>query len=932
MPIIDRFDRGLVTGVDKVYLDPGEASILLDVNIEEIGLKSALKCKVIGQAKKSFYQFPILDSEPEAFHVTSSNNKRSYAEFQGSLCYSDGGPACQITQGDIDPDTEDFKWYDMGIDAVDGDIVATAIILDDIAGASATLNAGSQAGDGYIQGEHIRYRIVDADGVVYIHSIENNPGHSTVDWVLPSTDYSVYREILDSWGGYTDNYLKIGEGSFTDGTVPITDEFTFKGSEEIADFSGHRLSAVGSSMYTLSYNIVITTEVITLVIDRLLAMTEDGSWTTMSLNTGIESNDIDIAQGVASTFVHNDNLYIMYYLNGKFKIDRVTVSSSTATTQNIVDVPLAVGSEYFKGTTVEYDGIVYMFNLLEGKVGTFDGTTFILRDITVFPYAMAEDTVLALREGTNEIYAIINDRYEATIRKISLPSLEIDYTGVERMSVNVIRGLGGTSGSNFNDGDYILFPIHNGIIKFSPSTNMIVNNMSSGPSLPTETDRKCFFIDPSKTTDFIWSLYSEPIIDKAILSGWSWNEDTIVLDPVWFNERVITGTVVYNVSQRTADDLSDGPIMATESQPVGIHKGHIKVNLSGINHTYPLRLYRTGGYLTRFTMVEDVDPGVEYIDKRDDVTIALGRNGEMAFVSAPPEGIKWLTEHKGMLFGVVGTKLYWSQPGNAHKWDIEYSYIIVDREITGLASVVNGLIIFMKGRTKILTGADRTSFALKTISNDKGTIDGDSIQDLANGAVFFSEDGLCFTDGAQIGELSYSILGKQKFDSITSTSTTRSYYALLKGFTNSALNSSRVMLRYDIGKAPVFSLLSADEVEGLGIINGKLAHSSAGILYDTLSESYRVMNYRSGNITEGAPTIIKEWDRVRIQGTFKGTFIIYIDEVIKVSKEIDIDITNIGNFHIPKKDCKGKSIAFELKGIGLVSSIEYSLTDRKVTK
>ena len=181
MPKLDNFSGGLVTGVDAIYLNNTQSSVLLDANIERLGLQSDKKPSLVQEAARSFYQFPVLDSEPEQFHITSSTRKRSYAELNGALCYSDGGPECKATSGEIDAVTGDFVWSTLGVSAVDGTIVAKALTIDDIIGASISLNV---SGDGFLLSEQIRYRIVDASDTVYIASLEDNTGHSTATIVL----------------------------------------------------------------------------------------------------------------------------------------------------------------------------------------------------------------------------------------------------------------------------------------------------------------------------------------------------------------------------------------------------------------------------------------------------------------------------------------------------------------------------------------------------------------------------------------------------------------------------------------------------------------------------------------------------------------------------------------------------------------------------
>ncbi len=932
MPIINRFDGGLVTGVDSVYLNNTQAAILLDANIEQLGLTSASKPKKLGLADNSFYQFPVLDSEPEEFHVTSSVKMRSYAEFQGSLCYSDGGPICQMTTGEMDG--VDFKWTTMGVDAAEGSLVAYALELKHIAGASTTLIVDAFPGSSHIVANQIRYRIVDTadNNTVYVHTIKNNTGYSTVDWILPATNgLKVYREILDSYGNYTDKYLLVyttepGDYVFTDGLQPLNDEYEFLEPTEAPEgVEGHRLSVVGDKAYSSPYTLVVSESEAILSISRLAILNKDDSWDTELVNISLRVTDFDSVVGIASTFVLGSQLYIMARLNNKFSIfksDGVEVFTSSA----IID------EEFFKCTTVEHSGVLYFFNPRDGQTANFTNNKFVVLDnIPKFPYATASNSVFTVKQGDNEVYALINDRHNANVRNFTLPDMTMGFVAEERIDIPYIRGLGGSSGSDFTEGDFRVFPVHGGLIKFSPTSRQVVSDLSTD-TLSSQTESK-FSMFGKTGPEWFRNLASDhngynvefnginPYVNLSVRG--------VPLTPEWFNEETLTGTYIYNVAQKTADGSSEGPIMDVDSNPVGVHKGHIRVDVTGITHTNPLRLYRTGGYLTRFTMVEDVDIVDTYVDNRSDVTIALGRNGKVDYVYGPPEGLKWLTEHRGMLFGSVGNTLYWSQPGKANSWDELNSFIIIDREITGLGSAGNGLVILMKGRIKLLMGDGVHNFVLRTTSNEKGTLDGHSVQSVMNGVLFFSEDGLCFTDGSQIKELSYDILGPRRFDAISSCATNRSYYAIIKAFTTDLLHKSKIIIRYDFGKQPVFSLLSADTLDGLGVVNGRLAHSSQRLLYDTLGEDKRTFNYRSGNITENAPTMIKEWDRVRLVGDFRGVLFIHIDDSQVVKHKIYGQGCNI---HIPKSMNKGKAIAFELVGVGFVASIEYSITARKVSK
>jgi len=914
MPVINRFDSGVVIGVDKHYLDPTQSTVILDADIEKFGMKSAMLPVDVGEAKRCFYEFEVPQSDPQDFKIVSSDTWRSYAEFQGKLAYSDGGPACQITDGALDANGE-FTWDNVGVPKTGGTISAHVLTIDDIAGAKAVLT--TQSTGGLINAAQIRYRLVDDKDSVYIGDIRDNTGKATVTFTLPST-VKVYREALDEHGGYTDKFVFVGSGNFVDGLVEIHTAYNFVSSTKIANFSSHRLSLVLGKAYSVPYSVKLTTVEARIDVPASYQLTDKDTWAKATLGISVaHASPPDDITAIASSFSYADKLYILVRIGSE-------VSIWLADGTNILTTTLVISDEFFKGTTIEWDSKLYMFSPSEGRVVIFDGTRLTIRNMLKFPYAKAEDSVYTIKGDT--IYALLNDKHSASIRKIQLPALTVELTGNSKVSVEKIRGLGGSSGSVFVDSDFQVFPIHKGIVTYSRLSNQVIESDIKGADIPTNADFKGFTFHNT-----LVRAISHRAGTLATLHKWNVIQAHSPSLPAVFDIRTLTGTYNYNVAQLAAGG-SAGSIMTTESNPVSVYKGHIKVDLSKVVHTKELRLYRAGGNLSEYFMVENVDPTNEYIDKRDDVTISVGQIGKYNFVDAPPAGLEGLTEHKGRLFGYVGDTIYWSQPGNADHWDRVKSFVVVDRKITGIASAVFGLVIFMKGRIKLLSGDLPTSFSMSTITNSKGTQDTRSIQAVSNGVLFFSEDGLCFTDGRQVVELSYNLLGSRKWEVIDSMTTSRSYYALCTNFMEGSKDPARVMMKYDIDAKPAFSFLSADNVKGLGYVQGKLHHSKGEVLFDTLGKGERILNYKSGNISEGAPALVKEWDRARMSGYFVGLFIVSIDDREVIREEIELALDKELNLHIPKGKNKGKSISFEAIGAGLITSIEYSITPRKTTK
>jgi len=945
MPLINNFSGGIATGVDEYYLNPNHSTVLVNANVNRVGLISVSTASQVKACQKWFYQYPIEHTEPQEYFVCSSENYRSYAEFDGKLCYSNGGPHCRYTYGEMSAEEgiDDFIWYDMGAEAPEGKILARPLVLDDLVGATATLN---EQVDGYINIEHVKYRVVhteDQTETIYIKDFKENAGESTVDWVVPENT-KVYRQLVNAYDEPVDRFLLVNqkdETEFTDGLEHIFYETECTRNSTVDNRASHRMTYYLGDGYTLHYKVEKTIEVEEEVIgktcdkdqcgdvidgtckdvikktnhyttkctvDTMYKVLED-RYVPMQIEFRKEVTNTEKHLGaIASAFVYRNQMYIMITIGKDTSIFSLTERDEIYQTDTI-KVPF----EFHRGSTVEVGNSIYFFNPKYGKVGFFNGAFMVVKDMPKYPYSTANTSVFSGKDGI--VYSIINSESEANLYAFTLPDMTPSLTGKERIKLDRIKSLGGTSGCEMYEDEYIVLPIEGKILRYNPDTHELKS--TPNPEIYPSGSVKGFVYEGRNII-----CVSEYVIASCAESTKDMPEELDI--------KHLTGSYLYNVSQKTDDpNPIDGPIMTVEHDEVEIEYGHMRVDLSQVVHTNELRLYRTGGYLTRYTMVEDVDPTDVYIDRRDDVTIASGREGVYDKVEAPPEGIKWLTSHRGRLFGAIGNKLYWSELGKADYWDHVLSMLVLDQEITGLASGFNGLIIFMRHAIKLLAGSEALQFALKTVSMSQGTTKSYGIQAAGGGALFFSSDGLCFTDGITVKDLSYDMLGAIDFSVIDSAVTAKSYYALIENFMES--DHQFVVLKQDINKEPLFTTLDGNQTTTLGIVDGKLAHQYDGYLYQTFEgDDLRTLSYRSGRLTVGELTMIKEWDRLRLTGEFIGLLTVYIDDRLVLSNAIDTSTPY--NVHIPKNVNTGKSLIIEIEGTGHIYTIEYSITGRSTTK
>ena len=614
MPVINKFDGGIITGLNDMYLEDGQATVLTNVDIERTGLLSFKESTVIGRAQKFFYEFPVSETiirmipdpadpekeieeeilklvEPPTYHVTSASRHTSYTEFEGKLCCSDGGPQCKFTEGEMNDEGTGFKWLDMGVAAPEGKLITRPLSVEEDIGLDvATLISNGQ---GYLDIDIIKYRVVhsldfnydpedDPSGdlapivTVYTHEIEDNPGGSLVDWVLPDDNYRVYREIVDEYGEHTDHYAAVGvtvvrdpededsytvtTGTFIDGGSDTYDKYNYVSIETIYDNSSHRLCYVDDVIYSVPFrtaraddNTVITT------VSMIYALNEnEGTWQGEDYNLSIVGEG---TTGIASGFVYGGELYVMVRSGDKLYIyDR---------DKNIMFSGAVVNDEFFKCTPVEHNNILYMFDPQHGKVislekktdglsyteegnapivwlqggiwdrpslggwiawfdgvqisgtGTapysvdFSGVTMHrdnsvqavrsegamacvpdaprtvgyrsyvdkdsipsewhfeinIKNTDIFPFAFAEDSVYTVYK--DKVYALINNKSSASIRTYNIPDFDVENVGPAELTVEQVRGLGGSAGCDFTYGDFQVFPVMGGVVTFNRNTNLL---------------------------------------------------------------------------------------------------------------------------------------------------------------------------------------------------------------------------------------------------------------------------------------------------------------------------------------------------------------------------------------------------------------------------------------------------------------------------
>jgi len=500
-----------------------------------------------------------------------------------------------------------------------------------------------------------------------------------------------------------------------------------------------------------------------------------------------------------------------------------------------------------------------------------------------------------------------------------------------------------------SDFDYLLFNVNNGIystpFKFTVYASTTTATRASGEIVSfNETTR--FGRNPITTEDdptnraIKFSKLNGPLADSARLYRYydgTWRlvyeftaKTDVFLDSVFdvsANEELdedsispFNGTYQYVYTYYNATD-------GTESAPNPVSNeleatsGSIQVTLpetSSDPQVTNKRLYRVGGNIAQFTLVEQLGIGITtYEDNLGDTELD-GRLLESDNYYEAPTGLKFLTESYAMLFGAIDSSLRFTPIGKPNAWPPEFE-LQFDSDITGIGAVANGILVFTRTKTFIVTGTGPTSLAQQSLRGDQGCIAFESISEAVEGTLIWaSEDGLCTSSGNNVVSLTKGFLGKIDLTPISSVVNDETYYCH---------NDDGSILAWDYRFNTIPKWLSLGTLS-LSIAKGEIYGYNEGFLYLLYKDPANLtFKYKSPRFVEGSFSENKTYKKVYIRS--EGDIIINIIIDDEVVANFTLTGKKTHQLQVPQHLQRGYSIQFEIEGTGTVHEIEYLATQRQ---
>ena len=328
-----------------------------------------------------------------------------------------------------------------------------------------------------------------------------------------------------------------------------------------------------------------------------------------------------------------------------------------------------------------------------------------------------------------------------------------------------------------------------------------------------------------------------------------------------------------------------------------------------------IKIYRTGLGKTKMSFVDMVPASTtEYTD-------LLRTNIDGALLDSwdnypSPPGLHYITSTLTMLFGAVDEKLFFTDIAKPFVWN-PLNYIVFDDKITGLGETPNGLLVFTRYKTFILTGNSPSTFSKFVLSSNIGCRFHKSIQTIQNTLIWLSDAGICASNGGVIENITRTKLRELSINTPRCSTTLNDVYYL------SHIDGTLII---DFNGGPSITNLSTKYL-GFHTSRNSIYACKDGELVELFKGSTLCpLVYKTPDMSDGAMSNIKLYKQIYayINGEFGMK--VYLDNKLILETQLQDGFNDI---KLPSESSKGFFISFELSGKGSVKEIEYKVEGRQ---
>ena len=326
-----------------------------------------------------------------------------------------------------------------------------------------------------------------------------------------------------------------------------------------------------------------------------------------------------------------------------------------------------------------------------------------------------------------------------------------------------------------------------------------------------------------------------------------------------------------------------------------------------------IKLYRIGGTLTNFYLVENLNTNVvTYTDTKTDLEVLDGTLLTTTGYIQPPVGLRFLTEFNGALFGSIDSTLWFSNPGTVDQW-VESNWIAFPEHITGLGVTQNGLLVFSRNKTWILVGDSLSTYSKYLLNGNQGCVSHSTISYVENNLLWYSLDSICVSQGGAIELLSWQKLGKLVINPITAETYENQYFLFHE--TGTVVVDFRAGVKFYTLDLVVRGAYYSSSYDKLYL----LKPADIG-MYEYNSGNTLDYKYKTGYITHGSITNYKTYKNLYIYCKGTSELKLYVNRVLSNTFQL---VDGVNNVRYKQEISKGYYTVLEFEGSGEILEVNF---------